>query len=250
MRLPGKVFLYTATLGVVLVLLAIFVWVRQTDAIDQTALQTVATPILPTPSPTPTPTPKPTIQPTKTGRSLAIIPFYVQAPFGVWNIITDDACEEASVLMLYYWVHGLKPSLADHDRKQVEMINYQEERGYGVSVSVQDLKTISQNFLNFPLKLVEIDDADDLRALLDAGEPIIFPADGKKLKNPNFRDGGPVYHMLVIKGYDGDTFITHEPGTKRGENYRYSAATLMSAMGNWTGSQVDASDRRVLLIDE
>ena len=35
---------------------------------------------------------------------------------------------------------------------------------------------------------------------------------------------GPVRHMLLIKGYDGErgVFITNDPGTRHGESFEYS----------------------------
>lgn len=47
--------------------------------------------------------------------------------------------------------------------------------------------------------------------------------------------------MILIKGYDYKTkqFITNDPGTRRGENYRYSALTIFKAIRPYrTGNKV------------
>ena len=41
--------------------------------------------------------------------------------------------------------------------------------------------------------------------------------------------------MLVIIGYDHNDFITNDPGTRRGQEYRYNQDVLLNAIHNWTG---------------
>jgi hypothetical protein len=55
---------------------------------------------------------------------------------------------------------------------------------------------------------------------------------GRELKNPNFKAPGPVTHMVLVKGYDYKTkeFITNDPGTRRGENYRYPEKISLKAI--------------------
>ena len=70
-----------------------------------------------------------------------------------------------------------------------------------------------------------------ISALRDGGV-VLVPMNGQKLRNPYFTAPGPERHMLLIRGYDPSTkeFITNDPGTKRGENYRYSEATIIDAI--------------------
>jgi len=64
----------------------------------------------------------------------------------------------------------------------------------------------------------------DIKNILSKGGIVIAPTAGKMLKNPNFSGDGPLYHMLVIRGYNDKTseFITNDPGTRKGEKYPYS----------------------------
>ena len=39
--------------------------------------------------------------------------------------------------------------------------------------------------------------------------------------------------MLVIKGYLDNSFITNDPGTKRGENFIYSIDNLLLSLADW-----------------
>ena len=78
-------------------------------------------------------------------------------------------------------------------------------------------------------------------AELEAGNIIIAPTNGRKLNNPNFSNLGPERHMVLIRGYDYNKkeFITNDPGTKRGEAYRYPEKNLFNAIRDYpTGNHV------------
>ena len=53
------------------------------------------------------------------------------------------------------------------------------------------------------------------------------------LINPNFTGNGPLYHMLVIKGFVDDKFITNDPGTRNGADFVYTEANLMNSIADW-----------------
>ena len=77
---------------------------------------------------------------------------------------------------------------------------------------------------------------------LEAGHLVIIPTNGQALKNPNFTLPGPERHMLVVKGYDYETeeFITNDPGTRNGADYRYKKDLLFEAIRNYkTGFHED-----------
>ena len=68
----------------------------------------------------------------------------------------------------------------------------------------------------------------------------MVPAFGQALKNPNFAKPGPITHMLVVVGYDEKTkeFITNDPGTKRGQNYRYNENVLFDAVWAYPAGKI------------
>ena len=78
---------------------------------------------------------------------------------------------------------------------------------------------------------------------------MLVVADGKVLPNPHFRDGGPEYHALIIRGYTNKTFITNDPGTQFGENFEYKYNDLLNAIHDWNGGDVK-NGRRVVLVVE
>ena len=96
---------------------------------------------------------------------------------------------------------------------------------------------------------------EDIKKALSENRLVIVPTDGQKLKNPNFTQPGPPRHMLVIVGYDDTTreFITNDPGTRKGEGYRYSQDVLYEAILDYpTGKHlpVTSSDKVMLTVGE
>ena len=78
----------------------------------------------------------------------------------------------------------------------------------------------------------------DLKKELAAGHPIITGMAGKLLPNPYFSNGGPNYHMLVVKGYDATGFLTNEPGTYRGNGYHYDYGIFFTALHDWNAQNI------------
>jgi hypothetical protein len=89
---------------------------------------------------------------------------------------------------------------------------------------------------------------EDIQNILDQGHLIIAPFAGKLLKNPNFKNGGPVYHMLVIKGYDADKMqiVTHDVGTRNGANYVYSWDIIQNALHDWHDDDILLGTPRII----
>jgi hypothetical protein len=82
------------------------------------------------------------------------------------------------------------------------------------------------------------------------GVPVIIPASGKELQNPNFRNGGPPYHMLVMKGYLADgRWIVNDPGTRKGADYLYGKQLLLNAVHDWNGGDVPRGSSVAFVIE-
>jgi hypothetical protein len=77
---------------------------------------------------------------------------------------------------------------------------------------------------------------------------IIAPFAGRMLGNPFYSGEGPYYHMLVIKGYDEENFITNDVGTRRGENFIYSYETVMQAIHDYRETGIETAPKKVMVI--
>ncbi len=89
---------------------------------------------------------------------------------------------------------------------------------------------------------------EDIKSAIVAGHPVIIPAAGRQLGNPNFTGAGPLYHMLLVKGYTSEGFITNDPGTRLGADYFYSYDVLMNAIHDWNGGDVDNGQKIVIVV--
>jgi hypothetical protein len=179
------------------------------------------------------------------------VPFTSQAPHGIWDEFTEETCEEASFAMVAAYYAGLPrgnmdPAAVETDLRA--MVAKQEELGFGVSISVAQFSTFSEAYNGTSVRVIEDPTVDDLRALLAAGHPVLVPAYGRALGNPFFTGEGPLYHMLVLRGYTPTSFIANDPGTRHGENYQYPIETLMQAIGDWDGDSPDGGSR-VMIFD-
>lgn len=180
------------------------------------------------------------------------VPFTVQAPHAIWDAPYKEFCEEASALMAASYVKGEDIPSADFaDAKLLEIKAFEEkEFGFYEDTTAEQTAVILKK--HFGIKNVDVLDnptPDDFREALNAGKLVVMPAAGRELGNPYFTAPGPLYHMLVIKGYTGSKFITNDPGTRRGADYVYSEDVLFSAMHDWHGDgNIDLGKKVVLIV--
>lgn len=186
-------------------------------------------------TPTPTPLSSPTPATENNGVLLLDVPFGSQAPYANWDDLHNEACEEAAMIMAdaYFSRRTLNPHLME--QTILSLVKWEEGKGYSVDVTAEETENILYGYFHLDSRLVVQPTAQMIRDELAAGRPVIVPAAGRMLGNPNFRRPGPIYHMLVIRGYDlnTDEFITNDPGTRKGEGYRYKTAVLMAAIHDW-----------------
>jgi hypothetical protein len=193
--------------------------------------QPISSPMHPGPTPTPTPVP--------VNIYISDVPFTSQAPFGNWkDPRQQDGCEEAASLIAVYWGRGLtftKQQALD----QILAIAAYEKTTYGQYTDTSAPDTVARiikGYFNYKnAQAVNISSLADLIAPLNQGQLVIVPTNGRLLGNPNYTAPGPERHNLVIRGYNYLTheFIANDPGTRKGENYRYSEAILFNAIRDY-----------------
>ncbi len=209
----------------------------------------------PTPTPTPTPVPTPEQQPSEEPANSAselnlAVPFVSQAPFGIWDAFHEETCEEASFLMALAFYDGDSTlDATEADNRFYDMVAVEESLGMGVSISVAEAEQFIEHYFNRQITIYENPTVADIKSLVASGRPVIVPAAGRKLGNPFFTGAGPLYHMLVIRGYTEDVFITNDPGTRHGQNYTYDAGVLMGAIADWNNGDPEHGAKRVFVIE-
>ena len=71
------------------------------------------------------------------------------------------------------------------------------------------------------------------------------------LGNPYYKQPGPIYHALVLKGYTKDgKFITNDPGTKRGADYLYDPQVILNAMHEWNSGDVEHGRKMAIVVEK
>ncbi len=163
------------------------------------------------------------------------VPFTPQAPTANWD--RNEDCEETSITMANAYLNGQSQntmSAADAQKAINQLKNWEQVNiGYNADTGAAATTKMAQGA--FKLKVREIrnfTEADLKRALAD-NHPILLPHDARKLGSPKYANGGPDYHMLVIRGYDKTGFIVNDPGTSEGNGNVYTFETLWNAAADW-----------------
>lgn len=180
------------------------------------------------------------------------VPFTSQAPHGNWGMPYQEACEEAAALMAIRYSFG-NPILhaRDADTAIKDLVRDTDVLlNSGVDQTAEDVMDLIIEVEHLmPVKLIHEPSVKDLKIQLSMGNVVIVPAAGRKLGNPFYRGDGPLYHMLVLRGYTADGyFITNDSGTKRGEGYLYPFDVVMEAMEDWNDGKPQSGEKVVVVV--
>jgi len=233
---------------VVLLFVGIVGWARWYDrplSVEQISLPTV----LPS---TPTPLPSPTAPQLPANVNL-VVPFTAQAPHANWDEVHEEFCEEASLLMAMSYVKKQDIPNAEFAEQNLQKIKTFEEKRFGFykDTTIEEVAAIAREYYKYnQTRIIENPTVDDIQQAVAAGKVVLVPAAGRLLGNPNFRPPGPLYHMLVIKGYTVDQkFIANDPGTRHGADFMYNEEVLMNAIHDWRSDrQIELGSKVVLIV--
>lgn len=164
------------------------------------------------------------------------VPFTSQAPERIWHEPWLNACEETSIAMVHAYYTGDTFNTAKAKSAILEVFKIKHKRfGPSFDESSYTVASLIREFFPWDARVQTNPTLEQIKEQLDLGRPVIIPVYGKELRNPHFLRGGPLYHMLVLSGYDdeGQYFIADEPGTRFGSNYRYSYSTIMATLHDY-----------------
>ena len=137
--------------------------------------------------------------------------------------------------MVYGFLENKEISI-DYAMTQIsEMINWANLNiTTSEDITIDQAFQLAKGFYKLSGEVIKLSSIDDIKKNVSNGNPIIIPALGRELKNPNFKSPGPLYHMLVVKGYTKDgMIITNDPGTRKGKDYLYDPIIFWNAIGDW-----------------
>lgn len=185
--------------------------------------------------------------------SLAV-PFSAQAPNGTWTAPYDEACEEASIIMVEHFILGSGLSRQSADQEIVSLTSFVSQMGYGVDISAADMANIIENYYNRRTKVYTGQEVsiENIKLLVAQGYPVIVPFAGQNVGNKHYVAPGPPYHVAVITGYDENYFYVNDPGTQFGESYKYDQVVFTNAIHDWGGSKnsITQSPKSVLVLED
>lgn len=168
------------------------------------------------------------------------IPFSQQAPFSNWGLPFKEACEEASLIMAHRFLTG-EPLDEKIMREEIlKLVEWEKkEFGYFEDTTAEEMaKTLRKYFKHRKVEVRTEFTIDDIKREVAAGHPVILPVAGRLLGNPNFRQPGPIYHVLVVKGYTKTHIITNDPGTRKGADFLYTPEVIMNAIHDWNAQDI------------
>lgn len=166
-----------------------------------------------------------------------VVPFSTQAPDGNWR--NNENCEETSALMAKAYLEGKRSLDPQIVAKDIEAITRweQEQFGYHLDTGAQDTARFMRTLLGLKVDVVDTISADKFKEAISQGSLVLLPLNAQELLNPAYADGTRLYHMVVVYGYDGNTFFVHDPGTSSGEHNAYPFSVLEAAAADWDAAR-------------
>lgn len=178
------------------------------------------------------------------------VPFQSQAPFANWDKLHDEACEEASIIIVKYYLDSKGLSVEEMESEIQKLVSWQEKNWGGHNdLTAAQTADLAKQVYNIDFKILLVNSISDIKTEISQNHLVIIPTAGRLLGNPNFRSPGPVYHMLVITGYNQNNITTQDVGTRNGKNYIYANSVLLNAIHDWAGSSDNIqSGQKVMLV--
>lgn len=176
------------------------------------------------------------------------VPFTSQAPLSNWDAVHEETCEEASLAMADAFFDGRSFTPQSAEDELLALVEWQKQRfGYFESTTAEEVALTYWEYYGRQAEVIATVDVPGIKRALAAGKLVILPVYGRGF-NPFFRQPGPVYHMLVVKGYTGSRFITNDPGTRHGAEYPYTFEHLLEAVHDWNGGDVLNGQKAMIIV--
>ena len=182
------------------------------------------------------------------------VPFTSQAPLGNWN--RNEDCEETSITMATAFLNGQtgdRMSANDAQKAINALKNWENiNQGYNANTGVDATTKMAEGAFGLHVDQIVDYSETDLKQALAAGHPILLPINAGLLKNPKYLNGGPLYHMIVLRGYHHGRFIVNDPGTESGDGNEYNFETLKNASADWVQEtqSMDTNTKAALILSK
>lgn len=178
------------------------------------------------------------------------VPFTPQAPTDKWD--RNEDCEETSVTMANAYLNGQKQnemSAADAQDAINQLKNWENvNAGYNLNSGADATMHMAQGAFGITVTQIRNFSEHDLKRELAKNHVILLPINARLLGN-TYQDNGPLYHMIVVRGYNEKEFIVNDPGTNSGNGNVYTFETLKKASADWDQAAMAMDpNRKVALV--
>lgn len=178
------------------------------------------------------------------------VPFTTQSPYAEWTEQDNESCEEAAALTVHYYRQNktFTKELAKQELQTI--VDFEMDYfGYYKDTTAEETAEFIKELWGYGRVDVVYDiTIDDIKEQVAQGRPVILPTAGRLLGNPNFKAPGPLYHMIVVRGWTEEMIITNDPGTRKGEEYVYAPDVLYNAIHDWNGGDVDSGRKAMIVV--
>jgi hypothetical protein len=179
------------------------------------------------------------------------VPFSPQAPNQNWD--RNEDCEETSITMANAFLTGNHiaelPASAAQESINILKLWEGQNIGYNANTGTEATKAMAEGAFGLKVNVVENYTAEDLKEALKNNRPVLISINARKLGNPKYLDSGPLYHMVVVRGFEGDVFIVNDPGTNGGANNKYTFEVLKNAAADWDqASKTMLENQKIALV--
>jgi len=182
------------------------------------------------------------------------VPFSAQAPTNNWS--RNEDCEETSITMANAFLTGTTEDKLPAAAAQNAINNLktwgQANLGYNANTGADATTKMAQGAFGLTITQIPNFTESDLKTALTNKHPILLPINAKLLGSAQYANGGPTYHMIVIRGFKGDSFIVNDPGTDSGDGNEYPFSILQKASADWNQitKSIDATRKIALVVSK
>ncbi len=179
------------------------------------------------------------------------VPFSTQAPDDSWT--GNEDCEETSVTMANAYLTGTTedklPPLAAQNAINNLKAWEQANLGYNANTGADSTSRMAEGAFGLKAQQIPNFTEADLKQAIADHMPVLLPVNAVKLGNAQYVHDAPLYHMIVIRGFKGDTFVVNDPGITGGDGNSYPFSVLQAASANWDeATQSIISTQKIALV--
>jgi hypothetical protein len=180
-----------------------------------------------------------------------VVDFQSQSPFWTWGAVFSETCEEASALIAINHFRNIKMDATTFRNELLDIVEWQKQKFWKFDhTNVDETAIILKEYFWYENFLILNDPTvNQMKEYLSQWNIIIAPFYGVGM-NPYYSDGGPPYHFMAIKWYTQDTFISHDVGTKRGENYEYPISIIMDRLHDYDAIDMQLWAKKLIVIQK